>query len=191
MSATMITALHYLVDTVFGLYLFVLMIRLLLAFVHADYFNPVTQFIVRMTDCLVKPVKRVIPNAWHVEWASVFLILVLEGGKCFLDLLLGLGFMPNLLGVMLFTFADTLRLLFNTLFYAILFLAILSFIQPFSPVYRLLQQITYPLTAPFRKIIPPIGGIDLSPIPALILLQLLSIVLISPLFNLGATFAMR
>lgn len=191
MSATLITALHYLVDTVFGLYLFVLMIRLLLAFVHADYFNPVTQFVVRITDFIVKPIKKIIPNAWHIEWATVFLILVLEGGKCFLDLMLGLGFTPNLFGVMLFTLADTLRLVLNTLFYAILFLAILSFIQPFSPVYRLLQQITYPLTAPFRRIIPPIGGIDLSPIPVLILIQLLSIILISPLFNLGATFAMR
>lgn len=180
--------LLFLVNTLFDLYLIILIVRLILVYVGANYFDPFTQFIVRLTDFLVKPLRKVIKNVNRIEIATLLLIFVLSLIK-FLLVLLIYGHTPNPVGLFILAFADFLRLIINVFFYAILLQAILSWVQPYSPINRTLYQFTYPIMAPFRRLIPPIAAIDVSPVLVLIMLQLLLILLISPLTSLGFALA--
>ena len=184
MSDTLRSALLFLLNSLFDLYLFVLMVRIILVWVRSNYFNPVTQFVVRVTDFLVQPMRKVIPNFRHIEIATVVLALLVEMLKFFLISCLSYG-MPNPLGLPILAFADILYLLIKTFTYAIILQAILSFVQPSSPLAGTLARFVSPVMRPVQRLVPPVGGIDLSPIPALIGLQLLSIVLVGPLMTLG------
>ena len=156
---TMSNAGLFLVTTLFDLYLLVLVVRLILAYSRANYFNPVTQVIIKLTQPLVAPLRKVIPNYKGIEFATLLLIIVFEIIKILL-------------------IRHTLKLILNTFFYAILIQVLLSWIQPGNtPATQLLSQITAPIMRPMHRLVPPIGGMDLSPIPALIILQLLVILL--------------
>jgi YggT family protein len=175
----------FLVNTLFDLYIFVLMMRILLVAVHADFFNPLSQFIIKLTKFIIVPLRRIIPPFKNIELASVFLLLLLE---CLKFLLLGLiaDNTVNATGLIVLASADALKTLVNLIFYAILLQAIMSwFNQNYSPIAAILAKITAPVMRPFRRTIPPIGGFDISPIAVMLLLQLVIILFISPLFTLG------
>ena len=179
------TAGLFLVNTLFDLYIFVLMVRILLVAVHADFFNPLSQFIIKLTKGLIVPLRRIIPNFKNIELASVVVILILECVKFYL-----LGIISdstiNFAGVLVLASADALKTLVNLIFYAILLQAIMSWInQGYSSISAILAKITAPIMRPFRRTIPPIGGIDVSPIAVMVVLQLIIILLIGPLFSLG------
>lgn len=184
MAGTLNNALLFLINTIFNAYLFILCIRLILAWVGADYHEPVTQFIVKCTNFIVKPLRRYIPNFKDLETSTLVLILVIEAIKFFFLAILSFG-LPNILGLMVFAFADTLRLIITTFFYAILLQAIVSWIQPQSPINYILIKFCSPILRPLQRIIPPINGFDITPIPAFIILQLLIIVLVEPLIAMG------
>ena len=190
MSNTLRDALLFLINTLFDLYLFILIVRIILVWVKSDYFNPAVQFITKCTNFLIIPLRRFIPNFHRLETATVVLVLVLEMSKFLLISLLSYR-TPALLGLILLAAADSLKLIIQTFFYAILLQAILSWVQPRSSINYLLYQFTSPIMRPIHRLVPPIGGIDISPIPALILLQLLIIVLVNPLMAtaLGTAFA--
>jgi len=184
MSPVLQNALRFLVLTLFNLYLFILGIRLILVWAGTDYWHPFTQFIVKMTRPLIDPLRRILPNYQKIETATLVLIVVLETLKLLILALLSIG-LPHILGLMLIVLADTLNLFIQIFFYAILLQALLSWLQPGSEINRFLIRITYPVLKPFQRLIPPISGIDLSPLAAIIVLQLLIIVLIDPLRQLG------
>jgi len=188
MSDTLRTALLFLIDTVFNLYLFILIIRVILAMGRANYFNPITQFIVRFTDPLVKPLRKLIPNVKNVEIATLLVIFAIEIIKFFLIACISYGF-PNLLGIPILAIANSLSLLLQIFTYAIILQAILSFLQPHSPLMSVLSQFNAPILHPFQRLVPPVGGLDLTAIPALISLQLLGILLVSPLIAVGQGIA--
>ena len=188
MSDTIRAALLFLINTVFDLYLFIVVIRIILAWVGANYFDPVTQFVTKCTNFIVKPLRYLLPNFRKLETASVVLLLVLEIIKFLLIALLSFGF-PHILGLVILAFADSIKLLLLTFFYAILLQAILSWVQPQAPMNRVLYQFNSPIMAPLQRVIPLISGIDISPIPALIILQLLIIILVNPLMGLGLGLA--
>lgn len=175
----------FLITTLFDLYLFVLMIRLILVWVRADYFNPLSQFIVKLTNPIIIPLRRILPNIGRLETSTLVALLVFDMLKFGLVDLITYG-APHIIGLIILSFADALKILLNTFFYAILLQAILSWVQPGgSPITSILFKLTSPIIRPIQRVVPPIGGIDISPIPALILLQLLSILLIAPLFSVG------
>ncbi|MES2217452.1 MAG: YggT family protein [Pseudomonadota bacterium] len=179
------TAGLFLVNTLFDLYIFVLMVRILLAAVHADFFNPLSQFIIKLTKFLIIPLRRVIPNFKNIELASVLMVLVLE---CIKFLLLGLiaNNSINYFGLLVLAGADALKTLVNLFFYAVLLQAIMSwFNQGYSSISAILAKLTSPILRPFRRTIPSIGGIDISPLAVMIVLQLIIILFITPLFSLG------
>ncbi|EKD70153.1 MAG: hypothetical protein ACD_46C00619G0008 [uncultured bacterium] len=188
MSASLYDGLLFLINIFFDLYLLVLMIRVLLAWANANYFDPITQFVVKLTDFIVKPVRRIIPNVRGIEVSTLVIILVLEIVKFLCISLLSTG-MPSIIGLVLLSIADMFKLLIQCFFYGILLQAILSWVQPHSPVNFLLYQVTSPVMRPFQRVIPPIGGIDISPIAALIFLQFIIIVLINPLMAMAIGIA--
>ena len=184
MSNVLGTALLFLINTIFDLYLFVLMVRIILVYVGANYFDPITRFIIKLTDFIVKPVRRFIPNVKRFELASILILFVLEIFKFLLVLLISFGTL-NVLGLLLLALGDILKRLFITFFYAVLVQVILSWLQPYSPMNRLLYQFIAPVSRPFQRLIPPISGIDITPIFVLILLQLLIIIIANPLMGIA------
>lgn len=178
-------ALRFLIETVFQLYLFILAARMLLAYAGANYFDPFTQFIVRCTDPVVKPVRKMLPNVRGIELSTLLIIFVL--GTIKLMLMATLFSLPfSIVGLMLMALADTASLFISIMMYAIIIQALLSWMQPNSPVNFILYKITMPIMRPMQRICPMVGGIDISPIPALILLQLLIILIVNPLRMAGA-----
>lgn len=180
----------FLISTLFNLYLFILAARLILAYARADYFNPLIQSIIRVTQPLVGPVRRLLPTIRGIEFSTLAWIIVIEMIKFLLLGIIQFG-MPNVLGLLILGVADTLRLIVNTFFYGIFLQVILSWIQPpgYSPVGDALLRLTAPIMMPLRRIIPPVGGFDITPIPALILLQLTLILVVSPFLMYGVTIA--
>lgn len=178
----------FLTSTVFDLYIFILVVRLLLAWAGANYFDPFTQLVIKLTDFIIKPLRRVFPNLGRLETSSLLLIVLLDIIKLFILSWLTYG-IPNLLGILVMTVGDVLKDILQIFFFAIILQAILSWIQPMSPANRLLSQITAPIMRPLHRIIPLINGIDITPIPALIILQLLIIIIANPILVFGAALA--
>lgn len=167
----------FLVKALFELYLLILMVRLILAYVQANYFNPVTRFIVTLTQPLVAPVRRIIPNYRRIEFSTLLLIIIIELIK--ISLLFALiGVSTSAMVLPFIAIIETIKLLLQTFFYAILLQALMSWFQPGeTPATQLLRQISDPILRPLQRLIPPIGGFDITPIPALLLLQLFLILL--------------
>ena len=180
-------ALIFLVQVVFGLYITIVVLRFLLQLVRADFYNPVSQFVVLATKWPLGLLRRVIPGYLGVDLSSIVLMLVLQMSELILIFLIAAGALPAMPGLLVLSVAELLKLVVNIFFYAIIIQIILSWVSPgaYNPVTVLLYRLTEPLMRPARNLIPPIGGLDLSPMLPLIGLQLVQILLIKPLAGLG------
>ncbi|MCW8919029.1 MAG: YggT family protein [Gammaproteobacteria bacterium] len=178
--------LEFLINTLFGLYILVVMVRFLLQWVRADFYNPVSQFIVRVTTPALRPLRRVIPGWGGIDFAAVVLMLLLQLLSLTLILLLRGQGVP-LLTLLFWSLAELVTLAINIYIGAILIQAIISWINPgtYNPVISLLHALTTPLLRPARRLLPPISGLDLSPLLVLIALQLLKMLAIPPLMMLA------
>jgi YggT family protein len=175
----------YLINTLFDLYIFVWLVRLVLVAMRVHYVNPVSQIVIRLTQPIAIRLRRVLPNFRQIELASVVMVLALELLKYALLGILVVG-MPNLVGLLIVAMADALIAIVHLFFYAIILQAIMSWFNPgYSPFGQILDSLTAPIMRPFHRLIPPMGGLDISPIFALMALQLVIIVFLSPLFALG------
>lgn len=180
----------FLISSLFDLYLFILVVRLVLVFAGANWFDPMTQFIVKATNFIITPLRRMIPNINRLETSTLIVILAMEAIKFTVISLISVG-TPNILGVLVLSLADTFKLFVQFFFYAILIQVVMSWIQPQAPVMQLLYRVTSPIMRPVQRLIPPIGGMDISPIPAMLGLQLLLIMAVNPLMSvaLGMAFS--
>ncbi len=188
MSDTLRGILLFLIETLFDIYIFVLIIRIILSWVNADYHHPLTQFVVKCTNFLIKPLRNMIPNYRDIEVSSLVVIMILETIKYILLGLVSFGF-PNIFGLIILVLTDMLKMFILTFFYAILLQAIISWVYPGSPANVVLQKFTAPVLRPFQRLIPLIHGFDISPIPALIILQLINFVVIGQFMALGLDIA--
>ncbi len=169
----------YLVQTALSLYLVAMLLRFLLQLVRADFYNPISQFLVKITNPLVVPLRRVLPGFGGIDVASLLLCLLLQMLAILVIMaLFGLG-MPNILLLVLWSALGVVGLLVNIYFFALLAMIILSWVAPGgnNPALILLYQLTEPVMAPFRKLLPPMGGIDFSPILVFILINVAQIML--------------
>ena len=176
----------FLIQTLFGLYAGAVMLRFLLALVRADFYNPVSQFLVKVTNPPLLPLRRIIPGVMGIDMASVVLLIVLEATKLLLIAAVqGFGIHP--LGLLVLSLAELLSLLINIYFFTILIQVILSWVSPgnYNPAVALLYSLNEPLLGRARRILPPISGFDLSPILVLVGLQLLEMLLVAPIQDLG------
>jgi len=174
MSGTGTNAISYLVGTLIDLYIAAVLLRLLLQWVRADFYNPVSQFLVKVTNPVIVPLRRVIPSIKRLDTASVVLMLVLE----FFSVWIASRISSSPLApeqLVLFSLVKLLSTLLMTYFFLIIASVILSWIgaQMRHPVIPLVYQLSEPVLRPFRKIIPPIAGIDLSALFALIAIRFL------------------
>jgi YggT family protein len=168
------TAISYLFGTLIDLYVTAILLRVLLQWVRADFYNPVCQFLVTLTNPPLKPLRRVIPALGRLDTAAVLLMLVLE----FFSVWLANRLSSTPLGpaaIALFSVTKLAAALLMTYFFLIIAAVILSWVgaQLRHPVIPLVFQLTEPVLRPFRRVIPPIAGIDLTPIFALIAIRFL------------------
>ncbi|KAB2929680.1 MAG: YggT family protein [Candidatus Contendobacter sp.] len=172
------TATVFLIQTVFGFYILAVMLRFLLQCVRADFYNPLVQFLVRITNPPLLPLRRIIPGYRGLDLASVVLAFALQLVEVLLVALLferslGVG------GLLLLTAMELLKLLINIYLWGVIIQAVLSWINPdpYHPAARVLTQLTAPLLRPARRLLPPISGVDLSPLLVVVALIFLSLLL--------------
>lgn len=177
----------FLVQVVFGLYAILILLRFLLQLVRADFYNPLSQFIVKATRPLLNPLRQVIPGVAGMDIASLVLAWVVITIEQLLILAIsGTGF--QLLAAALLAIPELLTLLINIFLFAILIQVIISWINPgsYNPAISLIHSLTEPVIGPVRRRMPAMGGLDLSPMVVMIGLVLLEMLLIPPIKHLIA-----
>ena len=162
----------FLIDTLVSLYLFALMLRFLLQWVEADFYNPISQFLVKLTHPPLRYLRRFIPSVRRIDSASLVLMLAVQILSDYLVFTLQ-QISASPASLFLVALGQLLELLYNILFYSILISVVLSWVAPrgYNPAMKLLYDLTDPLLAFFRRFLPHMGGIDISPLLALVALQ--------------------
>lgn len=162
----------FLLNVIFGLYIFAVLLRFLLQLVRADFYNPIAQFLVAITNPPLKPLRRVIPGIYGIDVASLVLLLLLE--LVFQALLATLLDQPlTLVTLLVKGIFDLLHSTLNVFLFGILIMVILSWINPYpNPLSQLLGRLTEPLLRPARRTVPSFSGIDLSPMLVMLVLVL-------------------
>lgn len=172
-------AIIFLAETLLGFYEVVLLLRLLLQLVRADFRNPIARAIVRLTNPVIVPLRRMLPPAGRVDTASVIAVILAAAVKvAAVFWLTDLG-APPWLPLLRAVAIDLVRMILHTYFFAILLYAVLSMVAPGarSPAQALLASLCEPVLSRIRRIIPPIADLDLSPLWAGILIQALLLLL--------------
>ncbi len=196
MGNSILAALSFLISVIFNLYALLLAVRFIMQLFRADYYNPLAQFVVKVTDPVLKPVRRIVPSIKSYDTSSLLL--------AFLVLLIKLVLLKTLSDervqvasaffslqifsygtLFLLAFVEVIHLLFNIFIYAMIIQAILSwFPNPATDSIRnLLSGITEPILRPIRKYVPPIGGLDLSILIGIIALFALRMVVTGTLMS--------
>lgn len=177
------TAGIYIIQTVGSLYLLIVLLRFVLQLVRADFYNPLSQFAVRATQPLLKPIRRIVPSLFGLDMSSLLLAIVIQLIVMGLTLLLAYGTTGNPLQLLIWSIIGVTALFLKIFFYALIISVILSWVAPGShnPGAELVNQICEPALAPFRRILPNLGGLDISPILAFMVLKLLDMLVINNL----------
>ncbi len=160
---------EFLITTLASLYILALMLRLVLGWVRADFYNPVSQFLVKITNPVLVPLRRFLPPIGRIDTASVVVMLLLQmGALALVQVLRGASLSPWLLFG--WSLVELVSLTFTVFIYAIIIQAILSWVSPgaYNPVSSVLFSITEPVLRPIRRLLPPVHGFDLSPLVAII-----------------------
>jgi len=184
----------FLVRTVGGLFFWAVILRFLLQLARADFYNPISQSLVRITNPVLKPLRRVIPGLLGLDMASLVLAVAVK----FITLLAlvfiaGIG-NPNLVLLLLWSLLGCVVTILNIYYLAMLATIILSWVAAgsYHPAVVLIHQIAEPMLAPFRRLLPAMGGIDFSPMLAFIVIYVVQILLraAASAVGLNAQFAM-
>jgi len=196
MGGALLDAFSFLVDLVFGLYAMLLALRFIMQVFRADYYNPLAQFVVKVTDPVLVPLRRIIPSFKTYDTSSLLLTYLVLFLKLVLLKLLKTKVM-HVAGTGVYTaslsfgslfyvaIVDVVHLLFNVFIFAMIIQAILSWFQnpTTDSIRNLLSGITEPILRPLRKRMPPVGGLDLSIFVAIVCLFFLRILVTGTLMS--------
>lgn len=173
-----------LVSALGGLYLLAILLRFLLQVARADFYNPLSQAVVRITNPIVKMFRAFIPGYRGIDFSTLFLAFLIELVLTTALIALGSYPMPGIGSLVTWAVAGVIFFIINIYYWAIIASIIMSFVMIFSgtqsphPALRLIWQLTEPVMAPIRRVIPPMGGLDFSPIFIFIAIQLVKNVLV-------------
>ena len=179
-------AFIFLITTVFDIYLLAVALRFLLQLFRADFYNPISQLLVKITNPPLKYIRKFVPGFKGKDWSSVVLMLIIISVKISLITLISGGKILAIHSLFILSLAGILKLVINIFMISIFIQVILSWVSPgaYNPATVILNRLTEPLLGPARKFIPPIGGLDLSPI-----LQLSIILVATPLEHFGISLS--
>ena len=170
-------AIRFVLEAIFSLFILSALVRFWMQAFRAPSRNPIAQFSMALTDWAVKPLRRVIPGVFNLDWASLIAAGLLEFILQVLLIMLGgvsLVENPSVLSVLLFlSFVKLVRLSIYVFMGALIIQVVLSWVNPHHPVQPFFMALTNPFMNPVRRVIPPIGGVDISPVFVLIFFQLL------------------
>jgi len=174
----MTQALYFIVKTLAQLYLLLLLLRFWLPIMRADFRNPIANGILRITSPLVIPIRRIIPPIGRLDTSTILVAYILEF-LLILALLALRGLRVETLPIAITAVLELAILSLNLFFFVILIKIILSWVAPqnYNPMTVLLNTMAEPVLRPFRRIVPAVGGFDVSPIFAIVLLKAAEIVL--------------
>ena len=193
-SSYLTSPLLLVINTLFDIYLLMVLLRFILQWLRADFYNPVSQFIVRATTPPLKPLRRIIPGLGGQDMAAIVLSLLLLLAKYLLIRSLGANAIEvanvaaplasaGIAGLLLIAVAEVLATFINIFLFAIIVQVILSWVNTggYNPVIGLIQTLSEPVMRPIRKFIPPLGGLDLTPLFASLGLMVIKMLLIPPI----------
>lgn len=196
MASPGLNALNFLITTIFDIYILIIAVRFLMQLTRADYHNPLSQFIVKVSNPLLIPLRKFVPGFAGTDIAALVLCFLLVFAKLtifkaigFVDHIGGQGLnlaAANWLQIALLSIVSVVELFFNLFIYALVAQALLSWISTGgnNPAFGVLQSITSPVLTPLRRIIPPMGGMDLSALAGIIGLSFLKILTIQSLVQI-------
>jgi len=166
-----------------GFFIFALIIRFLMQLVRADYSNPVGSFIVKVTNPALKPLRRFIPGLFGIDLSSLILVFVLQGLEIILVNLLPGRQLPDISSILLLTLGEVADTVITIYFICIFVVVIASWIVQgaYNPILNLIYQIIEPLMRPIKKYIPPMSGLDLSPLVAIAVLIFAKFLIAAPI----------
>lgn len=168
-------AMQFLVGIVFDLFLMVVLLRFWLQWARADFYNPLSQFVIKATAFAVNPLRKVIPGVGGLDMSSLLLAYLVGIAKMSALMLMFYG-MWDVKQAFIGGLITLLKEAFNLVFWILIIRAILSWVsQGYNPIAAVFEQLTEPMLRPIRKIIPPLGGLDLSILVLLIGMQFLQL----------------
>jgi len=173
----------FLIETLFELYILALVLRVLFAWARVDYYNPVSQFLVTITRPVLQPLRSLIPSLGRLDTAAVVLAIVLQYLQLWLVTALQ-GFGAGALALVLVAIVQLLKLVVYVYIFAIIIQAVLSWLSPgmhgySNPAASVLYDLNEPILRPIRQVVPMVGMVDLSPLVAIILLNMVLVLLSS------------
>ena len=180
----------FIIDFVFGLYILTVILRFLLQLVRADFYNPLAQAIVTITNPPLRPLRRAIPAIKSIDTASIILMVVLQVIASLLIFLIQ-GYSANLIGLLVIAIGELAGKVVYVFIFAIFIQVIASWVAPgsYNPVLALVDSLTAPIMRPLRRLIPPLGGLDLSPMVAILFLYLSLMLIVQPIKDIGRALA--
>lgn len=175
----------YLLQTLSSLYLMLVVVRLLLQISRADFYNPISQFVVKATNPLLLPLRKVIPGIMGLDFASIVLALLVQMAAVQLILLFAGAGLINPFHLLTWSAVGVLATTANIIFWALIIMIIASWVAPqsYNPALLLIRQLVAPIVAPFQRLVPPMGGLDISVIFVFIVLNIFRSFLIPSLAN--------
>lgn len=184
----------YLIQVLFGFYILIVLLRFLFQLARADFYNPISQFLVTLSNPPLRLLRRLIPGLWGIDLASVVLLIALKTLEICLIAWIR-EFNGNYSGIIVVAAAQLLELTIYVYIVTILIRVVMTWISPHGmrrhPLSDLLYSLTEPVLRPARRLIPPMSGIDFSPIAVFVLLQLTLILMIRPLNDFGVALMMH
>lgn len=177
-----------LLQNIYNTYIMLLVLRFFFQLVRADFYNPVSQVIVKLASPVVSPLQKIVPSWQNISFSALLAVLLMQT----LEIAVifpkeGFGHVPHMSGALIWIAGSLINDVANLFFFAILIQALMSWFQPRAghPLLEILYRLTLPVLRPFQQLIPPVGGIDLSAIPALFLLKCVMLYLGNPLLLTG------
>ena len=200
MGSTYLTSpLLLIINTLFDLFVLLVLLRFLLQMLRADFYNPISQFVVRVTSPVLKPLRRIIPGLGGQDIAALVLCLIVLLIKYLILRALGMGVIEianvlapigslNVIGLVVVALAEMLALFINIFLFAIIIMVIISWVNPgsYNPAIGLINTLSRPVMRPIQRFIPPLGGLDLSPLFATLGLMVVKMLLIPPVVFIAA-----
>lgn len=199
MPSTLQVAAEFLLQSLFGLYILTFMLRFLFQCARVDFYNPLAQFLVKVTNPLLAPMRRVIPGLFGLDMAAIVVMLILQmaeiyivGSRTIHFHIEGLlyGQFPPFLTALILAISSLFTIAIYVYMIALIIQAVISWVNPgsYNPISSLLYGLNEPLLRPVRRILPPIGGLDLSPLVIILLLNVLQIIITPNLHVLAYQF---
>lgn len=184
-------ALLFTISTIFSIYISIVLFRFMLQLVRADFYNPMAQFVVKATNPILIPLRKIIPGFWGIDWASLVLALILQATELTLSLLTK-GFsitttLSSISGLLIWSVGELTDLCLVILLFATFIQIISSWLQQnnYNPITELFSQVTAPIFTPVRRIIPAVGMLDFSPMVVIFFIILMRMLFADSIISLG------